>query len=71
MVPVIEKDEMTFEVAKAGQYFYVRVKRLLRQMGIDYENEKEATSFDIDEMKNGETKYFKLSMRKKKANKSD
>src|SRR5690606_39537721 len=34
MVPVNEKDEKTFEVLKAGAYFYLKTKRLLNQLNI-------------------------------------
>jgi hypothetical protein len=70
MVPAKEGDDLAFQISKAGEYYYVRLRRLLKQMGVDYENEKEATTFDIFEEYEEDTKYFVLVKRKKKANKS-
>jgi hypothetical protein len=38
----------------------------LTQLGIDYRNESETVSFDIDEINDGANKYFKLVRRKKR-----
>jgi hypothetical protein len=66
MIPVQHKDEMTFTALKAGGYYYLKTKRLLTQLGIDYRNESETVSFDIDEINDGANKYFKLVRRKKR-----
>lgn len=72
MIPVKEKDEMTFTALKAGGYYYLKTKRLLTQMGIDYRNvEGESISFEIDEITDNGSKYYKLIRRKKKSNASE
>jgi hypothetical protein len=65
-IPAAEKDDLTFAVLKAGQYYYVKIKRLLTQMNLDYRNEEESISFDVDEVIEGEKRYFKLVRKKKK-----
>lgn len=70
MLPVEAEDEMTFKVQSAGGYYYLKTKRLLNQLNIDYRNEAETVTFDMDEMNEKGKRYFKLTRRKKKANKS-
>lgn len=64
MIPVSEEDERTFKVVKAGVYYYLKTKRLLNQMGIDYKNE--SVIFDIAEVIEGKERYFKLTRKKKR-----
>lgn len=66
LIPAAEKDEFTFTVIKAGGYYSLKTKRLLNQLGIDYRNEDESVIFDIDEVRDKERKYFKLTSRKGK-----
>jgi len=66
MLPVDAEDEMTFKAQSAGGYWYLKTKRLLNQLNIDYRNESETVSFDIDEVTEKGKKYFKLIRRKKK-----
>lgn len=67
MIPVKEKDDLTFTALKAGGYYYLKTKRLLTQIGIDYRNvEGESISFEIDEIVENGSKYYKLIRRKKK-----
>lgn len=66
MLPVDAEDEMTFKAQSAGGYWYLKTKRLLNQLNIDYRNESETVSFDIDEVTDNGKKYFKLVRRKKK-----
>ncbi|MGE0587622.1 MAG: hypothetical protein AB7O48_03555 [Cyclobacteriaceae bacterium] len=68
MVPVTTKDEMTFEVVRAGAYYSIRAKRLLSQMGIDYRDLEESIIYYIDEVKNDASKYYKLTRKKKRSN---
>ena len=68
LFPIEAADEYTFKVSKAGDYYYLKIKRLLSQLNIDYRNEKENLSYDIDEVKEEGKRYFKLVQRKKKAN---
>lgn len=55
-----ESDEETFNIAKAGDYFYITAKSLLDDLGIDYKS-NDTTIFDIKktEMEN----MFKLNKR--------
>lgn len=48
-----ESDEETFNVAKAGDYYYITAKSLLDDLGIDYKSDN-TTIFDIrkTELKN-------------------
>jgi hypothetical protein len=66
MLPVDSEDDLTFKVQSAGGYYYLKTKRLLNQLNIDYRNESETVSFDIDEIVEKGKKYFKLVRRKKK-----
>lgn len=65
MIPVQEKDDLTFTVSKAGEYYYLKTKRLLTQLNIDYRNENETISFDIEDVEEGEKIYYKLIRRRK------
>ncbi|WP_276373949.1 hypothetical protein [Chryseolinea sp. H1M3-3] len=67
MVPVAEKDDLTFQAYKAGEYWYLKTKRLLSQLGIDYRNRTQNISYDVEEVKEAEKRYFKL-IRKLKEN---
>lgn len=72
MIPVKDKDDMTFTVLKAGGYYYLKTKRLLTQLGIDYRAaDGESVSFEIDEINENGNKYYKLIKRKKRNNTSE
>lgn len=66
MLPVESEDELTFKVQSAGGYYYLKTKRLLNQLNIDYRNENETVTFDIDEVSEKGKKYYKLVRRKKR-----
>jgi hypothetical protein len=68
LIPVAEKDEFAFTIIKAGGYYSLKTKRLLNQLGIDYRNEDSSVIFDIDEVRDKERTYFKLTARKGKGN---
>src|SRR5882724_3192495 len=68
MIPVATKDDFTFEVFKAGDYYYLKAKRLFKSLNIDYAHETESTSFEIDEVKENDKRYFKLVRKKKRQN---
>lgn len=68
LIPVENEDELTFKVMRAGAYYSMKIKRLLSQMNIDYRNENETVSYDIDEVKEGDKRYFKLVRKKKRSN---
>lgn len=65
MIPVQEKDDLTFTIGKAGEYYYLKTKRLLTQLNIDYRNESEVVSFEVEDVIENGKKYFKLIRRKK------
>ena len=65
LVPVPEKDDLTFQAYKAGEYWYLKTKRLLSQLGIDYRSKTQNISYDVEEVKDGEKRYFKLIRRLK------
>jgi hypothetical protein len=68
LIPIEEskKDEFSFTVIKAGGYYSLKTKRLLNQLKIDYRSE--SVIFEIDEGIDDESKYFKLTRRKKRSN---
>lgn len=68
LIPVDTEDDLTFKVMRAGAYYSIKIKRLLSQMNIDYRNETETVSYDIDEVKENDKKYFKLVRKKKRSN---
>ncbi len=68
LIPVEIEDDLTFKVLRAGSYYSMKIKRLLSQMNIDYRNESETVSFDIDEVKENGKRYFKLIRKKKRSN---
>lgn len=70
LIPVETEDEFTFKIMKAGVYYSLKIKRLLGQLNIDYRNEGENISFDIDEVKENGKRYFKLIRRKKRPKQS-
>ncbi|HAP95670.1 MAG TPA: hypothetical protein DCP54_07980 [Chryseobacterium sp.] len=60
MVMCIEPDEETFNVAKAGAYYYITAKTLLEDLEIDYKSEN-TTIFDI--VRTDEREIYKLIKR--------
>lgn len=55
-----EPDEETFNIAKAGAYYYITAKTLLEDLGIDYKSDN-TTIFDVG--RTDETNIYKLIMR--------
>ena len=55
-----ESDEETFNVAKAGDYYYITAKSLLEDLEIDYKSD-DTTIFDI--RKTEEENMYKLNKR--------
>jgi hypothetical protein len=55
-----------FNVSKAGEYFYINTKALFDSLKIDYT--KDSVVYEINEEKEGLTKYYKLK-RKESAKK--
>lgn len=56
-----EKNEDAFSIMKAGKYFYLNTKNLLKDLKIDYLSEK--IIFDIEEMEIEGTIIFKFNKR--------
>ena len=57
-----KKDEYTFNISKAGDYFYVKAKSFLSDLNIDYQDKETTTIFDISELEEQKGVY-KLSKR--------
>lgn len=57
-----DADADTFVTNKAGAYYYLKVKHILDELGIDYKSE--TIIFDIREVKEVDIKCYKLSRRK-------
>jgi hypothetical protein len=57
-----ESDKDAFMTNKAGPYYYLRVKHVLDELGIDYSSE--TVIYDIREMRDGDVRYYRLTKRK-------
>lgn len=57
------KDEYTHKVSKAGDYYYLKAKQLLTELGIDYKDDDTTVIFDIIPLEVDETKYYRLRKR--------
>lgn len=57
-----ESDKDAFMTNKAGPYYYLRVKHVLDELGIDYRTE--TVIYDIREMRDGDIRYYRLTKRK-------
>jgi hypothetical protein len=57
-----ESDKDTFVTNKAGPYYYIKIKHVLDELGVDYKSE--TIIYDIREVKDSEVKCYKLSRRK-------
>jgi len=64
IVKVNVETDKSFKVVKAGDYFYVFIKNILREQSIDYKNE--SVIYDIEEIQQQENKIYKLCRRKRK-----
>lgn len=63
MVRASEKDDASFAVSKAGDYYYVKAKSLLDDLKIDYMDDKTSFIFDVSVVDNGGDKIYKLTKR--------
>lgn len=58
-----EQDEYSYSISKAGEYYYIKAKGILNEMGIDYTDDTKTFIFDLKEIDyNGEVIY-KLNKR--------
>ncbi|MEP3386577.1 MAG: hypothetical protein ABJO02_00230 [Reichenbachiella sp.] len=55
-------DKELFKVSKAGQYYFIRIKHILDEMGVDYRDGR--IIYDIVNEENEGMKYYKLVRRK-------
>lgn len=63
LVPAEKQNEKTYKLVKAGQYYYLYIKNILRDMKIDYKNEN--IIYDIEEIEKNGKSIYKLVRRKK------
>lgn len=64
LVKTSQETDKTFKIVKAGDYYYVFIKNILRELAIDYKNE--SVIYDIEEVKYGNEKVYKLCRRERK-----
>lgn len=64
MIQTNEETDKTFKVVKAGDYYYVFIKNILRELGIDYKNE--SVIYDIEELEYNNKRAYKLCRRQRK-----
>lgn len=64
VVPVENETDKTYKLVKAGQYYYLFIKNILRDLKIDYKNE--TVIYEIEEMEQNGTVFYKLERRSKK-----
>ena len=57
------KDEYSYKVSKAGDYFYLKAKQLLIDLGIDYKDDDSTVIYDIVPVNLDEKEYYKLTKR--------
>ena len=63
MIMCKEKDEYTYNISKAGDYYYIKASQLLMDLEIDYKNEEVTTIYDIEKKKIDGQEIFKLNKR--------
>ncbi len=57
------EDEHAYKISKAGNYYYIKARLLLEELGIDYKNKSLTVIYDISEEKIENLIYFKLIKR--------
>jgi|SRR5690606_29680274 len=57
-----EKDDYTFDISKAGDYFYIKAKSFLTDLNVDYENKDITVIYDISNM-DEQNNMYKLKKR--------
>jgi hypothetical protein len=63
LIKMNEASDITFTVAKAGDYYYINGKSLLDDLGIDYKDETKRIIFDITAIENNGQTIYKLTKR--------
>lgn len=64
LVKIDEETDKSFRVIKAGDYFYVFIKNIMRELKIDYKNE--SVIYDIEEIEDGVPVIYRLTRRERK-----
>lgn len=64
LVPIEKETDKSFKVVKAGDYYYITIKNILRDLKIEYKNE--TVIFDIDELEMKNNKIYKMTKRNRK-----
>lgn len=61
LIPASADQDKVFQLRKAGDYYYLRIKHVLDEMGIDYRNVR--IIYDIVTKEEDGIKYYKLIRR--------
>ena len=61
LIVASEEDKDVFKIGKAGDYYHLKIKTVLDDMGVNYQ--EEPLSYEIEEIKDQEFKYYKLTRR--------
>ncbi|MEZ4778411.1 MAG: hypothetical protein R2786_03420 [Flavobacteriaceae bacterium] len=66
LVPTEDDSDNSFKLSKAGDYYYINIKSVLRQLKINYKHE--SIIYDIEEIENenDDNVYYKLLRRDRK-----
>lgn len=64
LVSAKNETDKSFKVVKAGDYYYIFIKNILRELKVDYKNE--SVIYDIEEIANNGQQLFKLTRRERK-----
>ncbi len=64
LVPITEPTEKSFKLIKAGDYYYLYIKNILRELKIEYKNE--TVIFEIEQVEQNDRMFYKLERRIKK-----
>lgn len=61
LLPLEIGDENSYKLSKAGNYYYINIKSILKEMNIDYQ--KESIIYDIEKMEYEDSHIFRLTKR--------
>jgi len=64
LVPAESATDKSFKVVRAGEYYYIFIKNILRELKVDYKNE--SVIYDIEDIENDGKQLFKLTRRERK-----
>ena len=63
MVISKEKDEFTYSISKAGDYYYLKANQLLTDLGVDYKDNDVTIIYDLEKKKIEGNTLYKLNKR--------